>query len=396
MKRLVAAVFVACCLAVPALALVLGSPPLTGDTASISGGTANRLVTKSGVWTLGSPQGSDGNWPIQLNGAVQAPGTNAINLYILNGGVLYQQTVANVWYSWTGAGPWVGPVSDPRGVPAPAAAAGFNTLIINDDFSSSTFGNPVTNWLDCNDGSTPPASPLYYRAWVGFGTNIDAPCSAITQAADPLNGQLALHLHWQDSYFTGNNGHAHGIPVQTTDGAGNGRRTPMGFYIEFVARSATQTGSFPGIDVWSYTHTNTDSYEIDGAEEAGATNMSFAIHNNDLANGSCADPNSSPPCAGAVVNITQYHTYAWRQTSAGSDIVFCAYVDGTLYGCNSISPVNAQLTSLQDMVHQMLIFVPGNYSTAGRTKEMYIKSMKVWSCAGVNSGNHCLSASNNP
>jgi len=280
-------------------------------------------------------------------------------------------------------------------VPAVAAVAGFNQLIINDDFQSATFANPAT-WLDCNDGGTPPASPLYYRAWVGFGQNIDAPCSAITQAADPLNGQLALHLHWQDSYFTGNNGHAHGIPVQTTDSAGNGRRTPMGFYIEFVARSATQTGSFPGIDVWSYTHTNTDSYEIDGAEEAGASNMSFAIHNNDLANGSCADPGSSPPCAGAVVNITQYHTYAWRETSAGSDIVFCAYVDGTLYGCNSISPVSAQLSSLQDMVHQMLIFVPGNYITAGRTKEMYIKSMKVWSCAGVNSGNHCLSASNNP
>src|SRR6266704_1178706 len=45
-------------------------------------------------------------------------------------------------------------------IPPPAAVAGFNQLIINDDFQSATFANPAT-WLDCNDGSVQPASPLY-------------------------------------------------------------------------------------------------------------------------------------------------------------------------------------------------------------------------------------------
>src|SRR6266700_7287736 len=109
-------------------------------------------------------------------------------------------------------------------VPPPAAVAGFNQLIINDDFQSSIFANPAT-WLDCNDGSTPPASPLYWRAWRGFGMSINGPCSAITQATDPAGGQLALKLHWQDSYV-GADGTGKQTPIQTVSDGGVGRLTP--------------------------------------------------------------------------------------------------------------------------------------------------------------------------
>jgi hypothetical protein len=81
-------------------------------------------------------------------------------------------------------------------VPAAAQAAGFTTLIINDNFQDPSFAS-ASAWLDCAGAS----SPKWWRAWVGFGS-IDGPCGAITQAVDPQNGQLALRLHWQDSYFS--------------------------------------------------------------------------------------------------------------------------------------------------------------------------------------------------
>ncbi len=275
-------------------------------------------------------------------------------------------------------------------VPAAAQAAGFNTLIINDNFQDPSFANPAT-WYDCAGAS----SPLYWRAWVGFGTNFDAPCNAVSQATDPLIGQPALRAHWQDSYYNS-------VPVttlQTTDSSGNGRQTPPGFYLEVVARTDLATGGSPKawMDLWSYT-TNGSSYEIDGFEESGRGGT-FAIHNNENPPGSCANPGASPPCAPASVDVSQYHTYAWRQTSAGTDIVFCAYIDGTPYGCNSIRPTSAELASGpgHTMVHQFGIDATSNPLGNGNTgKNTWIKSVKVWSCAAVNSGALCRSSSNNP
>ena len=156
-------------------------------------------------------------------------------------------------------------------VPAPAQAAGFNNLIINDNFQDPSFAN-TANWLDCAGAG----SPKWWRAWVGFGS-IDGPCSAITQATDPNGGQLALRLHWQDSYFSGNNGHGHNLPIQTTDNNGNGRRTPLGFYIEVRARSTSPQTVAPGMGTWSYTEMAALT-EIDGLRrEVWADSQAFTV-----------------------------------------------------------------------------------------------------------------------
>jgi hypothetical protein len=279
-------------------------------------------------------------------------------------------------------------------VPAAAQAAGFNNLIINDNFQSAAFANTAT-WLDCNDGSTPPSSPLYYRAWIGFGMGLSGPCSAITQTTDPIDGQLSVRLHWQDSYI----GAASALTIQTTDNSGNGRQTPPGFYLEVVARTDNATGGSPKpwMGLWSYT-TNGGSYELDGSEESGS-GVTFAIHNNENRFNNCANPSAG--CAPASVDVTKYHTYAWRQTSAGTDIVFCAYIDGVLYGCNTINPTAAELASGSGftMVHQFEITMPGGGTPLGNGstgKNAFIRSAKVWSCAGINSGALCRSSSNNP
>ncbi len=290
------------------------------------------------------------------------------------------------------------------GVPAAAAVAGFNTQIINDDFQSAAFANPST-WLDCNDGSSPPATPLYWRAWVGFGTNVDGPCSAITQATDPIGGQLALKLHWQDSYYTGNNGHAHATIIQTSDASRTvqPRVTSRGFYLEVVARTDVIGGSpLPWAALWSYTIADC-GYEIDGFEEVGFGNgVSAAIHN---CNGSnwCINPSSG--CASFPIDITQYHTYAWRQTAgpagAGQDIIFCGYIDGSLKGCNSVGgnlpTTSAQLAGMP-MTHQFGPEMPGGGSFLGNGstgKNQWIKSVKIWSCS-TDPNNLCNSSSNNP
>jgi hypothetical protein len=280
-------------------------------------------------------------------------------------------------------------------VPAPAQAAGFTTLIINDNFQSAGFASTST-WLDCNDGTTPPANPLYWRAWVGFGTNINGPCSAITQATDPVGGQPALRIHWQDSYL-GPDGSGKQTVVETVDSAGNGRQTPQGFYAEVVARTDIATGGPPNswMDLWSGTVNS--HYEIDGFEEGAIGGGGSNIHNNENGINSCLNPSGSV-CGFLSVDVTQYHTYAWRQTSAGTDIVFCVYLDGSKWGCGSISPTSAELAGgpAYNMWHQFATGGAGGLGNGSTGKNTFIKSFKVWSCAGLNSSNLCHSSSNNP
>ncbi len=358
------------------------------------------LCTIAGTWTFDPIPDGNGDYPIRLNGIIQStallPCCGAVQLYVLNNGTLYQLTSGGSWYSWTGFGFWTGPVSDPRvTVPAVAAVAGFNQLIINDDFQSATFANPAT-WYDC---AMSGGSPLYWRSWLGFNPSGYAPCNSVSQAIDPLTNQLAVRIHWQDSYIqTPGPGVANIAVIQTVDDFGNGRKTPRGFYLEVRARTDLKTGGYPlpWMALWSYADNNgvNGSYEIDGAEEAGFSGVSFAIHNNVTNYNNCANPGQG--CAPGAVDITQYHTYAWRQTSAGTDIVFCAYIDGILYGCNSIQPAASQLSPGTPMVHQFDVGTSTPLGNGSTGKNVWLESVKVWSCAGLNSGVNCNSSSNNP
>jgi hypothetical protein len=191
--------------------------------------------------------------------------------------------------------------------------------------------------------------------------------------------------------------------IQTADNFGNGRQTPPGFYLEIVARTdfLSANGS---MDVWSYTTvaSGVHNYEIDGMEEFGdAATMQSNIHNPYSPGGQrdwAAKFAGCPVQGCGGFDLTQYHTYAWRQTSGGTDRVFCAYYDGVLQGCSTIFPDSAQITGLS-MLHQMGSYIAptgqplGNGSTG---KNTWVKSLKVWSCAGLNSGAQCNSSSDNP
>jgi hypothetical protein len=208
-----------------------------------------------------------------------------------------------------------------------------------------------------------------------------------------------MKIHWEDSYLGG--GGAGVSLIATSDNNGNGPRlTPRGFYLEVVARTDLAGGyPTPWMDLWSYGNNNTATgdYEIDGFEESGINGSTCNIHNNENGFNSACGPT-------ATVDVSQYHTYAWRQTSAGTDLVFCAWIgnaDGTnmvQQGCGSILPTSAQLNPGAPTVHQFDVGANGpqqrlNNGSVG--KNAWLKSVKVWSCS-TDPNNVCNSSSNNP
>src|SRR6266704_5909163 len=287
-------------------------------------------------------------------------------------------------------------------VPAPAQAAGFTTVVVNDNFQDGTWDNTAT-WLDVCGAS----SPKYWDAWAGFGPP-SVGCSTIGTAIDPVGGQKALRLHWQDSYrvlpSTSNSPNISAVQLSDAQQlSGTGRQTSPGFYLEVVARTDFVVGGSPNpwMDVWSYAP-KLCGYEIDGFEEAGFFGGSFAIHNfcSDAINDNCTNQycscaDSANGCAGAVVDVAQYHKYAWRQTGNGTDIVFCAYVDDIAYGCNSVKPSAAQLTTGWTMTHQIAVGSDGTLGNGSTGKNVYVKSLKILSC-DTNSSNQCHTSSANP
>jgi hypothetical protein len=280
-------------------------------------------------------------------------------------------------------------------VPAPAQAAGFTTLALNADFSLPFYATQ-SNWLDCAGAS----NPQWYRAWIGFGSGIAAPCSAANQQTDPSTGQPALLLHWQDDYYNG--APVAGFPLQTVDNNGNGNRIPANAYFEVTARyNPSSFGPFANGDMWSYTADGT-SVEWDGLEiwRVGASDASTCMHNN--ANGfiDCiwsGDPPNTPS-----IDWRAYHTYAWRVTSSGpgGSGFWCMYIDGQLQAnCRDWHATSGELAGI-DQTMQLLVDMacrgPTPPCSTGQTVDLWVKSVRIFSCAGVNSGAKCFTANPNP
>jgi hypothetical protein len=106
-----------------ASAYFLNIRPLSPDGSTLTGGVPGSLLTIGGTWTLDPTVSAvhPGNYSVILNGVFQGGSSgadpSAAALYILNtpsSGTIWQQTAANIWYSWVGAGPWMGPFTDPR------------------------------------------------------------------------------------------------------------------------------------------------------------------------------------------------------------------------------------------------------------------------------------------
>jgi hypothetical protein len=290
-------------------------------------------------------------------------------------------------------------VTGTSSVPGPANGAGFTQLIISEDFSQPFYATR-SNWLDCA-GAT---SPLWYRAWIGFG--IDSPCSAYSQEIDSQTGQPALRIHYQDSYYTGGLNLATQGPLQTVDNNGNGNRhIPPHAYFEVVARYEN-FNTFIQWDIWSMA--NGSNVEWDGVEAwGGGIDAGATMHNNDVPPDGWIDGlwSGDQACCTSF-DYSQYHKWAWRVTSDGATNGFwCSYLDDVLVApCRSWIPQASQLAANFTQIAQFLFgrhcrnTAPATCSAglSGYQGNMWVKSIKVYSCAGLNSGAKCYSSSFNP
>jgi hypothetical protein len=284
------------------------------------------------------------------------------------------------------------PASGPA-VPAAAQAAGFTTHTIADNFQDGSWNNPAT-WLDCAGAS----SPKYYMQWAGFA--VQAPCSSVSLATDPVGGQLALRLHWQDSYYgsKGGSAQAQGSLIETADGNGVGRNIPYNFYVEIVARQSLYS-SHNNMALWSANSAPAGNthFEYDGLETFYPdVNNDAAIHNWDAGFHNYSWQGCLP--VRGCVDWTQYHKVAWRLTSDGVTGQFaCSYVDDAVQNCQSTHPIANQINSGWPMWLQLGSYgADANIGNGAVGVDVWIKSVNVWSCHPINAGLFCPSSSNNP
>jgi hypothetical protein len=297
-----------------------------------------------------------------------------------------------------------------------ANGAGFTTLVLSSDFTLPKYANPA-NWLNCNPNGTPSIpNPEWNNGYPGF-PNVVSPCSAISQQIDPVLGGPALQLHWDDSYCTrtgpfvcGTMNWLTGTAITTVNSDSVGNKIPKNAYFEVVARYDTPA-AFRTMDLWSIAiSTNPlNGMEWDGIEVYTSSNDSTSNeHNNDLNNvraisqntgGGCC--NTCPTCVGDTfasgIDVTQYHKYSWRVTSDGtSDGYWCAAIDDKPYGCDTWTPNAAQLASTWQSGLALNAALRDASTIGGGHHNTWIKSVRIFSCAGVNSGATCYTAVNPP
>lgn len=290
--------------------------------------------------------------------------------------------------------------------PQPAVAAGFNTLAIDFDFTQSSPWSDRSRWLRCHDGSG-AANPLLYQDWIGFGGWQMPTCSNISQGTDPF-GSLALHLHMDKPSVTAmgceptncDNLVVLLTQVQTVDSAGNGNVLPSNVYVEVVGLTRTSDSSMSHLatDFWNYD--NGGGTEWDGVEWFGGNRGFATYHNNGSGNVQMTNANED-------LDQSAYHTYAWRVTSnGGSDGYFCSYLDGAPSSsspgnCISWHPTSNQAANPAPATVQLLTGFVGCSGGAGpicpnSSIDVWVRRLRVWTCANVNSGAKCLSSSANP
>jgi hypothetical protein len=86
--------------------------PISANNTNMLPGGSTDLVTVQGIWAFSTATGSGGNI-ILLNG-VQANGGSAKELFIQNGGQVYQENLSNAWYVWYTANNTWTPTTNPN------------------------------------------------------------------------------------------------------------------------------------------------------------------------------------------------------------------------------------------------------------------------------------------
>ena len=289
--------------------------------------------------------------------------------------------------------------------PTGAQAAGFTTLALNSDFTQQL----PSNWLggcavagsgaptNLNDNST--GHSWWMNLWWMYGYQ---PCT-VAQRIDPAFGGLVLDMPWVVDSANFNQGR--GVAVETaswtydpnaTPVVGQAVTFPLNAYFEIVARQTPiLPASFFAFNTWTpdaIANQNLAGVEIDiieldtgnlGDSEAGAHNFNTALPHPGqflwVGKGSPGLPTDFDP--------NQYHKFGMLTTSDGTTLELCSYIDNVFQKCISMS---GGLTAQEENQRQFLILQSfcdsWNYNNScngndGITQHLYVKSVRVWSCA---------------
>jgi hypothetical protein len=288
---------------------------------------------------------------------------------------------------------------------AAVAAAGFNTCALFSDFTASTganwvpsFPGPVattSNWLNCNNGS---AVKIWYVANGNSPSPTPPPCTAFAQVTDTgAGGNAALDIQYLNAFTRGDAGRGTAFqpsiitcnrPTIAPCSAGGSGLFPITSYYEATYRVVPNpsnyfsSGTNWDIAFWGWGTTNTSMVEIDHPEEQTI----YPVCALGVIDWAAVSPTyQSVNCPFDLVN---YHTYGVLVTGTQAAMSMCMYFDGVKQGCVNFTPTadgqSSQRRYLALWNEPKCNQTDGDATCAGIFNEidMYIKSVKVFTCAG--------------
>jgi hypothetical protein len=287
-------------------------------------------------------------------------------------------------------------------VPAGAKAAGFTTLALNSDFTHQL----PSNWLGgCSvAGNGQSVSDFFaddtgHTWWMNIWWAYNyQPCLTV-QRQDP-NGVdgLVLDMPWTvDNAYT-----KVGTVIETASWdynasipRGTANSFPIGSYYEVVARisPSSASGTYMVFLTWGpggIADQNcgcTMEWDIMETSDNTLDNYDSAIHNwgaGGAGNFILQPWNNLAP--GTNFDASKYNTYGLRVTYDGAlSAVGCTYVNNVFQACAPLPNLNSTEQNARNFLllgngcdywHQ-----PNQQCNQGQAQHVYVKSIRVWSCA---------------
>lgn len=312
-----------------------------------------------------------------------------------------------------------GPQVDPAGVPAPAAAAGFTTPVVQADFTMpGNFWSNTANYItNCGAASSVPNQPAtWHFSFNQTYTQNQLPCPADIAIVTDSGVSPSTQALWRQVPVNALSTDDGSLMFPTVWNSSSGLLTawlPNEYFVIVTARVDCGT--------W-YQHTCAQG------PVAGATNGEIAFWNsssgpaaqnggkwldeatwevnyvsiptNVVWDGTMEEwPQQSGPSdsiQNVNVDFTQYHTIAVLYTSDESSAVWqCRWVDPNVsyttgfVGCDHLALQDSSVYREQDRYYLLstsILPTPSSGGVQSYPMNIWIKSFQMWSCSNVGNG----------
>lgn len=278
-------------------------------------------------------------------------------------------------------------------VPPVAAAAGFNTLAGNYDFSTAGYADPNTNWIDCNNTDN---SKIWHIGSPGVPGSVTYGGCNVHQKFDSVAGKNIVNVHLDLSANCAGQGAYCSTSIETRNENGYvGTATYPNKYYETVARvegsfSDTTFNSPQGVWEWNDCSSGCNGIEGDVVEfqyDSGGYGNDGLVNwaSGNCSSGMCFGAWTSYCCNNAHVpsgwSSTAYHKYGMLTTSDGAtNISMCWFIDDILQSCGDVPSVQS-FEYAQRKFLIMTAYAAGSTSNMIASRDLDVQYIKIWSCA---------------